>query len=163
MSVHALVTSIRTNPEPTVLLVLDCLDEVFADLVSRRPGVTMLAHDDLAKLLLIPLVHGIALLLLFFRLSRIGVKILLGRLALYIRVVTELALATLLTVALLEEHAKHGLRIHTKGNLLHLDGLEQLKGILLRLLRRPLLSLPLLLLGCFPLLIGGLAVGCLCL
>ncbi len=159
MSVHALVTSIGTNPEPTVLLVLNCLNEVFADLVSRRPRVTVLAHDDLAKLLLIPLVHGIALLLLLLRLSRIGVKILLSRLALYIRVVTELALATLLTVALLVEHAKHGLRIHTEGDLLHLDGLEQLEGILLRLLRGPLLSLASLLLGRFPLLIGRLAVG----
>lgn len=163
MSVHALVTSIGTNPEPTVLLVLDCLDEVFADLVSRRPWVTLLAHDNLAKLLLVPLVHGIDLLLLLFRLSRIGVKILLCSLALYIEVVTELALATLLTVALLVEHAKHRLRIHTKGNLLHLDGLEQLEGILPRLLRGPLLSLAFLLLRCFPLLIGGLTVGRLCL
>lgn len=162
MLVHALVTSIRTSPEPTVLLVLDSLDEVLADLIRSRARVTVLAEDDLAQLLLIPVVNRILLLRLFLgrlHVSGIGVEILLGRLALNTRVVTELALATLLTVTLLVENAKHSLRIHTEGNLLNLHGLEQLQGLLLGLLGGLLLGLSAGLLG-FLLLCIGVLVGC---
>lgn len=162
MLVHALVTSIRTSPEPTVLLVLDSLDEVLADLIRSRARVTVLAEDDLAQLLLIPVVNRILLLRLFLgrlHVSGIGVEILLGRLALNTRVVTELALATLLTVTLLVENAKHSLWIHTEGNLLNLHGLEQLQGLLLGLLGGLLLGLSAGLLG-FLLLCIGVLVGC---
>ena len=80
MLVHALITSIRTHPEPTVFLVLDGLNEVLADLVSRRPRVPVLAKNNRTKLRFVPLLHGVGLLLLVFRLSGISVKILLGRL-----------------------------------------------------------------------------------
>jgi hypothetical protein len=35
-------------------------------------------------------------------------------------------------VTLLVEHAQHRLRVDTERNLLHLDGLEQFEGLLLR-------------------------------
>ena len=72
---------------------------------------------------------------------------------------TEFALATLLTVALLVELAKHCLRVNTKGNFLHLNRLEQLQRLLLRLLSSPLLCFTPFLLGRFSFLIGGFAVS----
>lgn len=143
MLVHALVAAIRTGPEPAVLLVLDGLDEVLADLLGRRARVSMLAHNDIAQLLLVPVVYRVSLLsLLLGRLdvSRVGVKIDLGRLALHVGVMAEFALAALLTVALLEEDTKHGLGVHAEGHLLDMHGLEQLRRILLGLLSGLLLS-----------------------
>lgn len=147
MLIHALITSIRASPEPAILLVLDCLDKVLADLVGSRPRVTVLAHHDTAQLLLVPLIHGIGLLLILLVLTRIGVKILLGRLALDIHVVAELALLALLTTTLLVEDTKNGLGIHTEGHLLHLDRLEQLGGFTLGPLGGGLFGLALCLLG----------------
>ena len=150
MLVHALVTSIGTSPEPTVLLVLNRLNEVLADLVRSRSRVAVLAENDLAKLLLIPVIDSILLLSLFLRrlhVSRVGVQISLGRLALHASIVTELALAALFAVALLVENAKNSLRINTKRHLLNLNRLEQLQSLLLSLLRSLLLSLTTSLLG----------------
>ena len=158
MLILAGVTSIGTDPEPTVLLVLDRLDEELADLISSRLRVSVLAEDDVAQFLFIPVVHRILLLVLFFRglhVSGIGVQILLSSLALHIRIVTELALLSLFTIALLEEDTQNGLGVHTKGNLLHLHRLEQLGRLLLRLIGGLLLSLTTGLLGLFPLHISG--------
>jgi hypothetical protein len=139
--VHAFIASIGTSPEPTVLLVLDGLDEVLADLLGSCLQVPMLAKDDVAQLLLVPAVHGILLLILllgFLGIAGVGVEILLGGLALETHVMAELALPALLAVALLVVDTDDGLGIHAKGDLLHLHGLEQLGrllgGILCRLL-----------------------------
>lgn len=158
MLILAGVTSIGTDPEPTVLLVLDRLNEELADLIGRRLRVSVLAEDDIAQLLFIPVVHRILLLILLLRglhVSRIGVQVLLSSLALHIRIVAELALLSLLTIALLEEDTQDGLGIHTEGNLLHLHRLEQLSCLLLRLFGGLLFSLATGLLGLFPLRIGG--------
>lgn len=131
MSVHAFVTAVRALPEPTVLLILNGIDEVLADLLGGGPRVTMLAENNLAQLLLVPVIHSIILLrlllLLLLDLSRVGVQILLGSLALQAQVVAELASLTLLTMTLLEEHADNGLRIDTKRYFLRLHRLEQLR------------------------------------
>lgn len=164
MFVHALVASIRTNPEPTVLLVLDGLNKVLANFLGSRPRVAVLAENNFAKFLFVPFVHCVALLrllLLFLRISRIGVEILLGRFPLNVQIMTELALLSLFTVALLVEDTQDGLRVDTKRNLLNLHGLEQLQGFLLCSLSGLLLGftaglLSLLLLG-----FGGLVVCCL--
>ena len=78
MLVHALVAAIGTSPEPTILAILDSLDEELAHLVGCRLGVTMLGHDDITQLLLIPISHIILLplliLLLLFQFSRIGIQ-----------------------------------------------------------------------------------------
>lgn len=134
MSVHALVTTIGTSPEPSVLLVLDGIDEVFADLLGRASRVSVLAGNDLAQLLFVPVVHGILLLhliLILLHIPRIGVQILLGSLTFGVQVMAELALTALFTVALLVENTDNGLGVDTKRNLLHLDRLEQLCRLLL--------------------------------
>lgn len=78
MLVHALVTAIRTSPEPTILSILDSLDEELAHLVGCRLGVTVLGHDDIAQLFLVPISHIILLplliLLLLLQLPRIGIQ-----------------------------------------------------------------------------------------
>lgn len=138
MLVHALVTTIGTSPEPSVLLVLHSVDEVLANLFGRRTRVAVLAENHLAEFFFIPIIHSILLLPCFFLLllvPGIGVQVLLGRLALGVQVMTELALAALFTVALLVENTDNCLGIDTKRNLLDLDGLEQLCGFLLGLLR----------------------------
>lgn len=162
MLVHALITTIRTNPEPTILLVLHSLNKEFADLVGSRPWVSMFAQHDTAQLLLVPLIHSISLLsvlLAFPGITRVGVQILLGRLALNVQVMTELALATLLTTTLFVELAQNSLRVDTKWNFLHLDRLEQLCSLLLSCLGSLLFELTLgLLSGSF--LLFGVLVGC---
>jgi len=123
--IHALIASIRANPEPAILLVLHRLDKVLADLVGGCTRVTMLAHHDAAQLLLVPLVHGVGLLLiLLVLLTRISVEILFGRLALNVHVVTELASFALFAATLLVEDTQNGLGIDAKGDLLHLNRLE---------------------------------------
>lgn len=159
MLVHALITSVRASPEPAILLVLHRLDKVLADLVGGRTRVTVLAQHDTAQLLLVPLVHSIRLLLLLLVLTRIGVEILLGRFALDVHVVTELALPTLVAAALLVEDTQNGLGVDTERHLLHLDRLEQLGSFTLGQLGGSLLGLALLPLCFLLLLIGGL-VGC---
>lgn len=158
MLIHALITPIRTNPKPTILLVLDCLDEVLAHLIGRRPWVTMLAEHNAAQFLLVPVIHRIGLLLVLgiFDVARVGVKILLGRLTLNVQIVTEFALLALLTASLLVEHTQYGLRVHAEGDLLYLDGLKQLGSLLLCQLSGLLLGLALLFLGFFPLGFGVL-------
>ena len=131
MLVHALVTTIGASPEPSIFLVLDSFDEKLADLLGRCSGVPVLVKNNAAKLLFIPIIHGILLLFLFLillNISGIGVEILLGSLALHIRVVTKFTLTALFAVALLVEHTKDSLRVDAKRNLLHLHGLEQLCG-----------------------------------
>lgn len=49
MLIHALVASIRTSPEPTVLSVLDGIDEELADFVRGGLGIAMLARDNLPQ------------------------------------------------------------------------------------------------------------------
>lgn len=162
MLVHALVASIGAGPEPTILLVLDRFDEIFADLVCRGPGVSVLAHNDLAQFLLVPILHVVLLLGFFLRrldISRIGVQVSLGGLALEAQVVTEFTLAALLTVALLVENANNRLRIDTERNLLDLYRLEQIGSLLSGLLGSLLLGLTAKLLGLLLLFIGVLVGG----
>lgn len=134
MLVHALVASIRTCPEPSVLLVLDGLDEELAHLVRCGLGVAVLAEHDIAQLLLVPIVYVVLLLALLFLflllVSAVGVQTPLLRLALHIEVVRKLAALALFAVALLEELAEHRLGVDTKWHLLHLDRLEQVSHLL---------------------------------
>ena len=162
MLVHALVTSIGTSPEPSILLVLHSIDEIFANLLGGRSGVSVLAENHLAKFLFIPIIHGILLLRLLLRLliiPGIGVKILLGSLALGVQVVAELALATLFAVSLFVENTDDGLRVDTERNLLDLDGLEEFHGLLLGIFCGLLVGFTASLLGFFSLRIGCFAVG----
>lgn len=154
MLVHALVSSIGAAPEPAILLVLHSLDEVLAHLVGGRPRVAVFTHDNLAQCLLVPFIHGVSLLGLLLGLlsiTRVGVKILLGRLALNVQVMAELALAAFVAVALFVVDTEDRLRIDTEGNLLYLHRLEKIGRLLLRLFRGLLLSLTSSLLGFFPL------------
>ena len=48
MPIHALITTVRTRPEPAVFPILDSLYEEFADLVSGCLWVSVLAENDLA-------------------------------------------------------------------------------------------------------------------
>lgn len=156
MFIHAFITPIGANPEPTIFLVLDGLDEVLADLVGRRSRVPLLAKDDLAQLLLIPVLHSILLLLFLFaglRIAGIGVEILLSGLPLDVQIMAELALLPFFAVALLVEDTDDGLGIHTERNLLSLEGLEQLCCLLLRIFFGLLLSGTTGLLRLFPLVI----------
>lgn len=154
MLIHALITSIGAGPEPAILLVLDGLNEVLANLLGSRARVPMLAENNIAQLLLIPVVYGIRLLRLLLSslgITRIGVEILLGSLPLGIQVVTELALPALLAVALLEVDADDRLGVHTEWNLLDLYGLEQLRRLLLSVLCGLLIGRSTSLLGFLPL------------
>lgn len=157
MLVHALVASVWTCPEPTVLLVLDGLDEELAHLVCRGLRVAVLAEYDIAQLLLVPLIHVVLLLalLLFLLLlvSTVGVQAPLLRLALHVQVVGELASLALFAVALLEKLAEHGLGVDTERHLLHLDRLEEFSHLPLGVFRCLLLLLFLRLLGSLALLI----------
>lgn len=106
MLIHALVATIGAHPEPAVLLVLDGLDEKLAHLLGGRARIAMLAENNIAQFRLIPVVHSILLLgLFFFIVARVSVQIFLGGLALDVQVVTELALLALLAVALFVENA----------------------------------------------------------
>lgn len=167
MPVHALITTIRTSPEPTILAILDGLDKVLAHLVRRRLGIAMLAHDDLTQLLLIPIIHTLLLLgsllvvlvLALLALARVRVQRLLGTLHADAEVMRELALAALFAGALFEKLAHDRLGIDAERHLLHLHGLEQLGGLLLGLQRGRGLLFALQLLGLFALGLGALGVG----
>lgn len=154
--VHALVATIRTGPEPSVFLILDGLDEVLAHLLCRRTWISVLAEYHTSQLFLVPLIHSIRFLVLFY-ISRICIKIFLGRLPLHSRVMAELALFTLFTEALFEKGTKHGLRIDTKGHLLRLQRLKQLGGLTASLFSSGFVFFLLCFCGFFAFLIGGLA------
>lgn len=48
MAIHAAIATIWTHPKPTVLAVLDSLDEVFANLVGGSPGIAVFRENDVA-------------------------------------------------------------------------------------------------------------------
>jgi hypothetical protein len=127
--IHAFVPPVRTHPEPSVFLVLDGLDEVFAHLVGGCLGVAVLAHNDFSQLRLVPVIHVVLLLglfLLFLLLvSVVCVQTPLLRLALDGQIVREFALPALVAVAFLEEHAQDSLGIHAERHLLDLHRLEE--------------------------------------
>ena len=81
MSVHTLVPTIWTLPEPTIFTVLDGIDEIFTYFIRRRLRVTMLGHDHLSKFLLVPVVHVLFLGPLFFAISGVLIEVLLLGLA----------------------------------------------------------------------------------
>ena len=157
MFIEALVSTIWTRPEPTVLLVFDSLDKVLAHLVCCGFGVSMLAQDDLSQLGLIPVVHVVLLLALvilcLLLISAIRVQTLLLSLAFNSQVVTKFALLALFAVALLEELTQHCLGIGSKWDLLNLYWLEELSGFFARRLGRGLFLLALRLLRRLALLI----------
>lgn len=127
MLVHALVTSIRASPEPSILLVLYSLDKVFANLVGGCTRIAVFAEDNAAQLLLVPILHLVGLfraVCFLLRITGVGVQVLLGGLALNVGVVTKLALAALFATAFLEKETQYSLWVDTKGYLLSLDGLE---------------------------------------
>lgn len=166
MLIHALITSIGAGPEPAILLVLDGLNKVLANLLGCRTGISVLAENNLAQLLLVPVVDGIRLLRLLLRslnIPGIGVEVLLGGFPLDVRIVTELALPALLAMALLIVDAENRLGIHAKGNLLDLHGLEQLCRFLGGLFCSLLLARLTGLLSLLSLGVWRLAGGCLAL
>lgn len=133
MAVHALVTSIRTGPEPTVLALLDSLDEELANLVGGGLGVAVLAHDDVSQLGLVPISHVVLLLLitLVVVVAGVGVQALLLALHADGRVVGELAFFALVAGALFEELTQDRLGVDAKGHLLDLDRLEEFGSLAL--------------------------------
>lgn len=132
MPIHAFIASIRTDPEPAILLIFHSLDKVLADLIGSRPRIPMFTLHNVPQFFLIPIVHGIGLLLLLlrlFRIPRIRVNILFGRLPLDAQIMAELALLPLLTMTLFEEDAENRLGIHAKRHLLHLHRLKQVRRL----------------------------------
>ena len=71
----------------------------------------------------------------------------------------EFAFLALLAIPLLIEYAQHGLRIHTKRNLLYLNRLEQLCGFSLCLFRGRFVLFSLRFFGVFSFLIGGFGLS----
>lgn len=84
MLVHALISSIRTRPEPTVFTLLNCLDEEFADLVCGGLLVPLFRQYYSIQFCLVPIIHRLGLLLDFILLPRVLIQILLCRLPLHI-------------------------------------------------------------------------------
>jgi len=156
MLIHALISSVRTSPEPSILLILDRLDEVFAYFIRRRLRIPMLTQHHLAQLLLIPIVHAILLLVLLLLLSTICVQTLLLCLALDRQIVTKLALPTLVAVAFFVELAEDCLWIDTEGHLLDLYGLEEVGDFAACVLGGLLFLFTLELFGFLLLLVGSL-------
>jgi hypothetical protein len=158
--VHALVSSVRTHPEPAVLLILHRLNEEFAHLICGRLRIPVFTQNHVAQLLLVPIHHLIVLLGLLLRLllsiSGIRVQAPLLCLALDIGVVRELAFAPFIAMALFEELAEYGFRIDAEGHFLHLDWLEKLGDLSLGVFRGFLFLLALQFLGFFFLLVGRL-------
>lgn len=124
MLILALITSIRTDPEPAVLSVLNGLDKELAHLIRRRLLVTLLAQYHSRQLLGVPVRARLGLLLLLLLLPVIGIQVPLLRLALNGQIVAKLALLSLFAVALLEEDAHDRLGVHAKGHLLDLRWLR---------------------------------------
>jgi hypothetical protein len=42
MPVHAFIVTVWARPKPPILAILNCINEVFADLVSGRFGIAVL-------------------------------------------------------------------------------------------------------------------------
>jgi hypothetical protein len=164
MSIHALITTIRTSPEPTIFLILNRLNEIFAHFVGSRLRIPMFTQHHISQLGLIPLVNRI----LFFaissiiRISRIRVQIPLGRFSLDTQVVTEFALFALVAVSLFVELAYHSLWVNAKGNFLYLDGLEEFCSILFGLFFGGLFGGTTGFFGFFLFLVGVFVGFCLC-
>jgi hypothetical protein len=158
MLILALITPVRTDPEPTILAILNSLNEELAHLVRRRLLVALLTHHDRLELLLVPIRARLLLLVLLLLGPRIRIQIPLLRFPLHRQVVRELALLPLLAVPLLEEYAHHRLGVHAKGDLLDLRGFGD-QGFQLPLggLGGLLLALAGSLLGGLFLLFGGAA------
>jgi len=164
--IHALVAPVWARPKPSILRVLNCLDEVLAHLVRRRSLVSLLTQNNLVQLLFVPISHIILLLSFLFRLliniSAIRIQTPLLRLPLHRKVVRELTLASLFAVALLEELAEHRLGVDTEWHLLHLYGLEEVGDFAFGVLGGLLFPFSLQFLGFFALLVRVLgARGCL--
>ena len=127
MPIHALLTTVWALPKPTVLSVLDSLEEELANLVGSGLGVTVLAQDDFIELLLVPLVHGIVLLLVVL-VSDVSVEVLLLRFATGVERVAKLALGSLVTSTCLPEGTGDTLGIDTKRHLGLYDGEQWVIG-----------------------------------
>lgn len=148
--IHALISSVRTRPEPAVFLILDSLDKVLAHFFRRGLWIAVLARHHFPQLLLVPRIHSILFLdILLVVVARILVEIPLFGLSLHIRIVTELALPPLFAVTLLEKYTEHRLRVDTEWDLLRLHGLEKLGGFFFGLFGCELIFLTLGLF-CFP-------------
>ena len=115
------------------------------------------------RLTFVPLRHVIFLLDLVFSFPRILIEILLLAFPFHGQIMAEFALLSLLAVALLVKRTDYRLWIHTKRYLLYLDGLEQLRGFSLRLLRGRFVFFPLRFFGLFSFLIRGFGLGSLAL
>jgi hypothetical protein len=161
MLVKTFVSTIWTYPEPTILLVLDGLDEVLAHFVRCCLRVAVFALDHISQLFLVPLGHAVLLLclLLVFFVSVVRVQTPLLSLALHVGVVRELAFLALFAIALLEKLTENGLGVDTEWNLLNLDGFEELGDFFAGLLGGRFFFLFLELFGRFLLLVGGASRG----
>lgn len=155
MFVHALVSAIGTGPKPPVLLVLHGLDEILADLLSSGSRVTVFVQYDRPQLVLIPIIHCVIFFLFLF-IARVGIEVLLSRLPFHTGVMAELALATLLTISLLEKDAEDSFGVDAKGDFLHLHWLKQLCSLSLSLFRCCLFLLSTDFLRFLSLLVGAL-------
>ena len=72
----------------------------------------------------VPFRHVVFLLCLVFSFPRVLIQILLLAFSFHCQIMAEFAFLALLAIPLLIEYAQHGLRIHTKRNLLDLDRLK---------------------------------------
>src|SRR5438034_9877024 len=106
VSVHALITPIRTRPEPAVLLILHRFDKIFAHFVRCRLWIAMFAQYNSPQLFFIPFIHCIVFLVVLFSISCIRVQIFLSRFPLYAKVVTEFTLSSLLAVPFLIKYTE---------------------------------------------------------
>lgn len=140
MLVLALIASIWTSPEPTVLPILNSLDEKLAHFIGCSPRIAMFTLYNIIQLLLIPILHAIFLflldliLLVLLFIPRIGIQALLLCFPLHSQIVAEFAFAALVAVALLEELAEHCLGIDAEGNFLDLYGFEEFGDFFARFL-----------------------------
>lgn len=156
MSIHALISTIRTRPEPTIFLILNRLNEIFAHFISRRLRITMFTQHHISQFRLIPLINRI----LFFaissglRISRVRVQIPLRRFSLDTQVVAEFTLFALVAVSLFIELADHSLWVDAKRYLLYLNGLEEFCGVAFGLFFGSLFGGSARLLGFFLFLVG---------
>ena len=163
MFIHAPIATIGTSPEPAVFPLLDRLHKIATDLIRRGFRVSMLAEHDVPEFRFVPTTHIIFpfLLLLFpFPLPCILIQIPLNRLPSHLQIMTEFTLPAFLAAAtLLEELAHDGFRVHAEGHLLHLHGLEQLRGFALRGLGGCLFAFARGFFGFFFFLLGGFGGG----
>lgn len=131
MSIHALITTIRTRPEPSIFLILNRFNKVFAHFISRRLRIPMFTQHHISQFRLIPLINRI----LFFaissslRISRVRVQIPLHRFPLDTQVVAEFTFFALVAVSLFIKLTDHSLWIHAKRYLLYLNRLEEFCGV----------------------------------